>query len=1041
MLTAHSSQLTAHSSHVGFVLKNLLKIFCVFVVLSVSLQIPSVVYGETENTTAPVLTILPSLTNIAPTSQSITLICSADDSFVYQWYKSNDGTINNGNAIDGETENSLILQPFIDEGIYYYYCGVKSADEDEIFSDIITVAHTGLPTVIIETENNINPTSAKEKRKGTMRIYYPNGDEYFSSNDFTIKVRGNATAGYPKKPYKLKLPKKINLLDIKSSDNKDKNWVLLANYCDKTLLRNQMGFYVASLFNEIDENEQLYVPHSCFVDVVLNSEYIGTYTLTDSVKEGEQRLNVNEKEKDFGGIGYVAEYDPNYYRNEPKWSETSMRKYKYTFKFPDTDETSFDIYMANFEKYMNRFEAAFYDYSDNPSDDWRKYIDLESFARWYLVHNILANIDTNYFFSKKNSDDDSKLVMGPVWDFEWSIGIGWYYDERPRNPDYWCVNGWYMKELLCNEEFVSEVKNQWKKLKAKYPDLTATINSKMKEYAQIINTSQEMNFKRWPILDQRVSVGGLPLGTYEAELSCDMAFIQNRISWLDSQIANLKHIVKIKSLSVDVIGNDTLETIFGAKTDSMYNARITAHYVNNTSKDITELSNMIWTVTSTPENAGISLEKGKLIVSDTTPAGEYSVNVKVTASIASVDVITGEGYKNIIIKITAPDVPEKTNEIIVKEQETEVTSPSKVNESISLPQNVIVNTPISTQNDTTSSTENMKNTSTTQQNAKITDTDVAKNNETKFTVDKNGNMIFNSAETDLSVIINSMTPEQIKSVKNVIIPDTMTTLSGLEKLTALEKLDLTNAKALTEVSLSGTSVTHVDMNKNESVKILDLSGSNVKTLNTENCSGLTMINLKNCSTVITLNAGNCEGLKTLSGLEDCRETLETLDVNGCSLLKLNLYGFNKLKNFNLSGQKRNGAVMKKRFSWQNFFSSDGWTSETNEENDDVDYPKLITITKASDTEGEILYHYNNNGEIEFERTPTEFTYEFDSQLPENTSSVLINSAFTSGVMDVTINGSKGENDEEDLVGSGGGCNAGLGILALCIAILMKHKQN
>ena len=340
------------------------------------------------------------------------------------------------------------------------------------------------------------------------------------------------------KQSQLKLPKtkEANLLDTDSSENKDRNWVLLAGYCDKTLLRNKIGFFTASLFNGIEGNENLYIPHSEFVDVVLNGEYLGNYCLTDSVKEGSERLAVNEEATDDGGIGFVAEYDPGYYASEPKYFKSAKKQYPYTFKFPKTDDTDFDSYMEYFEENINKFESALYD-SDS-EDDWQKYIDVESFARWFLAHNIIANLDTNYFFSKKTSDDSSKLVMGPVWDFEWSIGIGWYYKSRPRPADYWCVNGWYFAELLKKAEFVEEVKSQWEKLTS-YLDLAGTIDGKMDEYAESIAISQKINFIRWDILGEQISVGGIPLGSYEAELEYDKQFIVNRIPWLDSAINEL----------------------------------------------------------------------------------------------------------------------------------------------------------------------------------------------------------------------------------------------------------------------------------------------------------------------------------------------------------------------------------------------------------------------------------------------------------------------------------------------------------------------
>ena len=502
---------------------------------------------------APSFTAQPSSLNIAPNGQGISLTVETDTeepyTVEYQWYSSTDGTIATGTIIDGETESTLSLEAYIVKGIYYYYCVVKNVltDDDgdswyspETVSGIVSVAYTGLPTVVVNTANGTNPTANKEKNVGTLVVFYQDGSVFDSTEyegEFSIKVRGNATASYPKHPYKLKLAKsmKTNLLDLSSEEDIDRDWVLLANYCDKTLLRNQIGFFASSLLNDIERNEEIYVPKSGFVDLVLNGEYLGTYTLADSVKEGQDRVPVNEKNKNAGGIGFVAEYDPNYYVREPKWFKSASKQFAYSFKFPDTDDSNFDLYMSYFEEYINAFESALY----SDSDEWVDYIDIESFASWFLTHNILGNKDTNYFISKKTSDNTSKLVMGPVWDFEWSIGIGWYYGERPMDPDFWCVNGWYFEKLLEKEEFTNEVKAQWNKLKAAYPDLAGTINNKMDEYAELIMISQEINYKRWDTLNTIVVVGGIPLGSYEAELECDKQFIENRIAWLDSAINSL----------------------------------------------------------------------------------------------------------------------------------------------------------------------------------------------------------------------------------------------------------------------------------------------------------------------------------------------------------------------------------------------------------------------------------------------------------------------------------------------------------------------
>ena len=485
--------------------------------------------------------------------ESYTLTCAADmgeATVYYRWFETDESgnariPLSGGWSEQPETDVAAFTEP----GIRRFFCvaapfkpASDAIPENAVISRTVAAAYTGLPLVRIDTSDMAMPSSAKEKHDGSLCLIKDGVTVYDSTDDnepMTIKVRGNATAGYPKKPYKIKLPKKANLLaddPRNASDNKDKHWVLLAGYCDKTLLRTATGFYAASLFNGIPGNETLYVPHAAFVDLVMNGEYLGTYFLTDSVKEGDDRLAVNEKEKN---IGFVAEYDPGYYMNEADWFISNTKKYPYTFKFPDPEDYTsgdFSVHKDYLNGYINDFETALY--SEEPERDWQDYIDTESFARWFLAHNLTANKDTNYFFSKRTSDDTSKLVMGPVWDFEWSIGIGWMQTTpRPVPANYWCVNDWYFAELLKKREFVEEVKRQWNALKITCPDIAATINTRMDEMARAISLSRQLNFMRWDIMNQLVSVGGIPLGSYEAELECDKQFMRSRIQWLDGAIS------------------------------------------------------------------------------------------------------------------------------------------------------------------------------------------------------------------------------------------------------------------------------------------------------------------------------------------------------------------------------------------------------------------------------------------------------------------------------------------------------------------------
>lgn len=200
--------------------------------------------------------------------EPVILSCSAqlteeNHSITYQWYKSYDGSMENGTIIEGANGTNFVTERFLEKGIFYYYCLVTETvicEDRSIknFSRTIpySVIYTSLPVVQIDTVNEEEPTgeavTAEEcggnygatlknetKVPARMCIYIDGQDnavydsgEYNkdAKTGFTIKLRGNTSAFSEKKPYKIKLLKKTDLLaDIlpdRDSTYKDKEWIL-----------------------------------------------------------------------------------------------------------------------------------------------------------------------------------------------------------------------------------------------------------------------------------------------------------------------------------------------------------------------------------------------------------------------------------------------------------------------------------------------------------------------------------------------------------------------------------------------------------------------------------------------------------------------------------------------------------------------------------------------------------------------------------------------------------------------------------------------
>lgn len=406
------------------------------------------------------------------------------------------------------------------------YCELSVSDEEGPYAKVETekctitqnMVNTGLPVAYINT-GNYKPIDSKEVwcNNSTMQIVKTDGTT--ENFDMKIKGRGNATWGYPKKPYKIKLSDKSKVLGM----NKNKDWVLLANYCDKTLLRSAIGFKTSELLN------MPWSPDSKFVDLVLNGEYLGNYQLSEAVKKDSSRVNITEN-------GYLIERD-GYYAQEVDYFVTDNQNLGFSFKYPESeDNPDFEIQEEYIKNYVDALENVLYNEDDtvafNSTDGYQKYLDMTSLCQFFLLHNILQNIDMNQYFFKNDNTEESKLCLGPAWDFEWSIGIGWYDGERP-NPNNTFIVPTYYSRIIEDINFKHSVKSMWQSdCNSIEADLIAYIDSLSEE----LTNSQKFNFIRWNIMDSIVSVGGVPMGSYENEVLCDKQFLHNHIEWLNSQI-------------------------------------------------------------------------------------------------------------------------------------------------------------------------------------------------------------------------------------------------------------------------------------------------------------------------------------------------------------------------------------------------------------------------------------------------------------------------------------------------------------------------
>ena len=283
----------------------------------------------------------------------------------------------------------------------------------------------GLPVVYVQTIDNEEPTceyvshpagcmgkSIRNATKvpGRLVIYqrldnmdsvlYDSGDYDKDVSGMTIKLRGNTSAYEDKKPYKIKLQKKFDLL-FRGDDAtyKDKEWLLLRD----DYLTTIAGLKVNELVGMV------WTPRHHFVNLVINDVYRGTYLLCEAIKRNPDcRLNVDKNS------GFIFECDPYWWNEDVYVTSSYAPSYTSTFKYPDTDDL-LPEQKAYLQSLVTRYERSV------SNGTYHELIDVASFARWCLVHDITGTKDaggTNRFYTKYDTTEATPIVMPVAWDFD-----------------------------------------------------------------------------------------------------------------------------------------------------------------------------------------------------------------------------------------------------------------------------------------------------------------------------------------------------------------------------------------------------------------------------------------------------------------------------------------------------------------------------------------------------------------------------------------------------------------------------------------------
>ena len=407
-----------------------------------------------------------------------------------------------------------------------------------------------IPVIYISTKNGAAILSKDEYTEAKLVINgCESGFDSLAETSCGIKGRGHSTWLWDKKPYKIKLDKAASIFGMA----KAKDWILLANYADKSLMRNYVASAMGTALSGIS-----FTTSQIFAEVYLNGEYQGVYTVCEQIEVKEGRVSI-DKEYDVDDTGYLIEVhgvDPATDVYGRDYFSTKL-VYEARIKSPDTEKLS-ESQFSYIKKYVKSTEKAIM-----TLDGYEDYIDVDSFIDWQILHELTYNMDSAFrrscFLTKPKG---GKLQMGPIWDFDLAFGNfcedSHSYDDwvtaglfnsdcigldklsevdidATTYDDYYILINWY-NYLMSDSAYVKKLTKRWNEVK---DTLLETAFSAIDDGATLLGDAQLRNFSRWNCLSTRVgyeSGATLAYPTFNGQLDYLKNFLQKRFNWIDAQL-------------------------------------------------------------------------------------------------------------------------------------------------------------------------------------------------------------------------------------------------------------------------------------------------------------------------------------------------------------------------------------------------------------------------------------------------------------------------------------------------------------------------
>ena len=448
-----------------------------------------------------------------------------------------------------------------------------------------------IPLIVINTSNDKDPSYIQIEGKYPEEIGNTIKDNNYVNATFLvyenskkeidrkvkIKIRGNSTAAlHEKKPYEIKFNEDVNISFNKKEPIKTNKLILLGDV--GTTIKQPIGINVSRFFG------QEWEPSYQYVNLILNGRYRGCYILSETINEAKKHIDFDD---------YLAEYDVYYWNSNNHFFRTKFTPINmgYTIKHPYYNE-----------KIIERIERDINEYENDLFEENKlEKIDIESFASWLLIHDLLGTYDaygTNLFFYSKNG----KLFLGPCWDFGCTLAktnnwSGMHYNNQLFN----------IYKLLDNNQYCFSYRKIWNDkmddllkfvIKAIDREIVPIKDDLEKSWKLDLAINKEDFNKSWQFDEASYNIGK----NIDQVITDTINYFGHRISWMNNHVDNLKDNLNICDIKTDKKDDFVIVDIQSSITNNKrmlevwkedYDSEHKLYYFNNQDEIIFDINDIL----------------------------------------------------------------------------------------------------------------------------------------------------------------------------------------------------------------------------------------------------------------------------------------------------------------------------------------------------------------------------------------------------------------------------------------------------------------